>query len=226
MLAVNGCEIDNTPAVAAKGGSVAARRARPVYYGSFGGHLEQRAFDRQYVLQLTEGDPATGLHFTSYFGDLIRIKLRRRGWSSHDIEDICQETFLRVLQTLRRDGLQQPERLGAFVNSVSNNVMLEFCRSHRRTPTADEESSEPADGAISAEGALVSQERKDMVQSVLAELPEGDRRVLRMIFFDEAARDEVCAALNVDRDYLRVVLHRACAKFKVLAARTGAAAAF
>ena len=226
MLAVETRAALHSTAVNTPGVSIAAAPARNVYYGSFGGHLEQRAFDRQYVLQLTDGDPAVGRHFTSYFGDLVRIKLRRRGWSSHDIEDICQETFLRVLQTLRRGGLQQPERLGAFVNSVSNNVMLEFCRSHRRNPTADEEGSEPADAAISAEGALVSRERKDMVQSVLAELPEGDRQVLRMIFLDETARDEVCAALNVDRDYLRVVLHRACAKFKALAARTGAVAAF
>ena len=43
------------------------------------------------------------------------------------IEDIRQETFLRVLVTLRRKhGLEHPERLGAFVNSVCNNVFLEY----------------------------------------------------------------------------------------------------
>jgi hypothetical protein len=45
-----------------------------------------------------------------------------------------RETFTRVLTSLKRKGgLAVPETLGAFVNSVCNNVLLEMYRSGSRT---------------------------------------------------------------------------------------------
>lgn len=209
-----------------EGRSVASPRARTVYYRRFGNNVENRDFDAQYVKQLTEGDPSVEQHFTSYFGQLLRIKLRRRRWSTQDVEDIRQETFLRVLQTLRqKGGLEHPERLGAFVNAVCNNIILEFYRSHSRTETADLEESEAVDCAVDLDGALVAQETKKLVRGVLAELAEADQAVLRMVFLEEAGRDEICRKMQVDRGYLRVLLHRALMRFKVVAARSGALAA-
>jgi RNA polymerase sigma-70 factor (ECF subfamily) len=40
--------------------------------------------------------------------------------------------------------------------------------------------------------------------------------LLREIFLDERDKDEVCRDFGVDRDYLRVLLHRAKQSFKLL----------
>jgi RNA polymerase sigma-70 factor (ECF subfamily) len=182
--------------------------------------LDRRDFDAEYVRQLAEGDPSVERHFTSYFGDLIRIKLRRRGWSTHDVEDIRQETFLRVLQKLRRGELHQPERLGAFVNSVCNNIILEWYRTRTRNPGADPAENEPADCTIDMNGDLIAQERKKLVRIVLEGLPEADRAVLRMVFWEEVPREDICKTMKVDRAYLRVLLHRARMRFKALASES------
>jgi|SRR5215469_3105812 len=199
---------------------VAGQRTRRVYYASFGTGLDRREFDAEYVRQLAEGDPSVERHFTSYFGDLIRIKLRRRGWSTHDVEDIRQETFLRVLQKLRRGELLQPERLGAFVNSVCNNIVLEWYRTRTRNRGADPAENEPADRTIDMDGDLIAQERKKLVRIVLEELPEADRAVLRMVFWEEVPREDICKTMKVDRAYLRVLLHRARMRFKALASES------
>jgi RNA polymerase sigma-70 factor (ECF subfamily) len=47
-------------------------------------------------------------------------------------------------------------------------------------------------------------------------LPERDRRLLREVFLEERDKDEVCRDFGVDRDYLRVLLHRAKQSFKSL----------
>ena len=203
---------------------VATRWARTVYYGGSGILMERRDFDAQYVRQLTEGEASVERHFVSYFGELVRIKLCRRNWSRQDIEDIRQETFLRVFETLRhKGGLEHPERLGAFVNAVCNNVTQEFCRSHARHGSgANPAVNEPVDRAIDMEGALVAEERKKLVQKVLAGLAEADRDVLRMMFLEETTREQICQEKNIDRDYLRVLLYRARARFRQLAAMSGA----
>ncbi len=47
-------------------------------------------------------------------------------------------------------------------------------------------------------------------------MPTRDRELLRAIFLQEKEKDEVCAQFGVDREYLRVLLHRAKDKFRVL----------
>lgn len=182
--------------------------------------MEKQDFDAQYVSRLTEGDASVEDHFITYFGEFLRIKLRRRGWVSHEIEDIRQETFLRVLQVLRQKrGLEHPERLGAFVNSVCNNIILEFTKVRARHPVFDPAEYEPMDHTIDMDGSLLAEENKKMVRVILGELPEADCKLLRMVFLEEADRDEICRIMNVDRGYLRVLLHRALTKFKSLVNR-------
>ena len=200
--------------------------AAAIQGGTSGEKVEKQEFDAHYVRRLTEGDVSVETHFAHYFGEFLSIKLRRRGWNTHEIEDIRQETFLRVLRVLRqKQGLEHPERLGAFVNSVCNNIILEFYKTRARHPAFDPEGNEPIDRTIDMDGRLLADENKNMVRVILGELPEADRRLLQMIFLEEADRDEVCRTMNVDRGYLRVLLHRALSRFKGLADKGKQAAA-
>ena len=95
--------------------------------------MEFFAFDASYLDKLRAGDAHIEEHFVNYFSELIRIKLRSRLNSRESIEDVRQETFVRVLSLLRGEGgLRQPDRLGPFVNSVCNNVLLEHYRSPKK----------------------------------------------------------------------------------------------
>ena len=210
----------------AKLGTVILRRRRITPWVAAGIGLQRQDFDGQYVARLTAGDPGTELHFISYFSELLRIKLRRQCRDAAEADDIRQETFLRVLQTLRqKGGLERPESLGAFVNSVCNLIVLESYRSRARNPGVDITENEPLDQAIDMDGALIAEERKKMVREILDEMPEADRKLLQMLFFQEKSREEICALMNVDRGYLRVLLHRALGRFRLAASAPRARAA-
>jgi RNA polymerase sigma-70 factor (ECF subfamily) len=182
---------------------------------SFRGSVKLVAFDQEYVRLLTEGDPETEQHFVSYFGSLIRIKMRSRLRSPQLVEEVRQETFLRVLTTLRRKGgLQHPERLGAFVNTVCNNVYLETIRSESRTNPYPHENFDAVDTRVNVESEFVTGETKKQVEAVLARLPAKHRDLLRMVFLEEKDKSEVCREMNVERSYLRVLIHRAKSCFR------------
>jgi RNA polymerase sigma-70 factor, ECF subfamily len=177
--------------------------------------VEFVTFDQEYVRQLTEGHPETERHFVTYFSELIRLKLRSKLRSAHLVEEVRQETLLRVLTTLRRkDGLQHPERLGAFVNTVCNNVMMESIRAETRTAPYPEEGFDPVDRRVDPESELVTEERKKIAKDVLAGLPAKQQELLRMVFLEEEDKEQVCKKLNVDREYLRVLIHRAKESFR------------
>lgn len=175
--------------------------------------MERQAFDQEYVSRLTRGDTETERHFASYFGDLLLIKLRARIRSPQLVEDARQETFLRVLNVLRKKGgIEHPERLGAFVNSVCENVLCEFFRSDSRYQQLPENAAEPVDEGAHADSGFVTTERKAVVRQVLEKLADTDREILRMLFLEEKDKDEVCRHFRIDRDYLRVRVHRALAR--------------
>jgi RNA polymerase sigma-70 factor, ECF subfamily len=178
--------------------------------------LQFQAFDAGYVKSLCAGDSVTQAHFVGYFSDLLLVKLRSRLKSPQAVEDVRQETFARVFTVLRRDGgLRQPECLGAFVNTVCNHVLFEHYRSSSRSePLEDESRPElPAQGA-NALDIVTAGQIKDKVREILLDLPLRDRSLLKAVFLDERDRDEVCREFGVDRDYLRVLLHRAKQEFK------------
>ena len=179
--------------------------------------MQFHEFNESYLERLCSGDFRTESHFVAYFSELIQLKLRSRVKSPQTVEDLRQETFTRVFTTLRSQGIRQPERLGAFVNSVCNNVLLEHYRSaSRENPVEEEEGANIPDPSLDVVSILSHKEMEQKVRQVLDELSERDRRLLREIFLEERDKDAVCRDFGVDRDYLRVLLHRAKQSFKAV----------
>jgi RNA polymerase sigma-70 factor (ECF subfamily) len=190
-------------------------------HGLAGGHtiaplqLKRFDFDRAYLDRLVAGDPETEQHFAKYFGDLLALKLRSRLRSAALVDDARQETFRRVLTTLKeRGGLSSAESLGAFVNSVCNNVLFEFYRAGARAMPLPDDHDPADDRGPGVEGRLMAAEERQRVQLALEGLPQKEKDLLRWLFFEERDKDEICRELNVDRDYLRVLVHRAKAQFR------------
>lgn len=156
-------------------------------------------------------DPNTERHFTQYFGDLLTLKLRARLRSRVLVEDARQETFVRVLAALKqRGGLDRAETLGAFVNSVCNNVLFELYRSEKRhAPPPDDVPERPDADEADAETDLMAAEARAQVRRALERLPAKEQELLRWLFLEERDKDEICRQLKIGRDYLRVLLFRA-----------------
>jgi RNA polymerase sigma-70 factor, ECF subfamily len=179
--------------------------------------LQFFAFDAAYLERLRSGDARTEEHFVRYFGELIQLKLRSRLSSREAIEDVRQETFVRVLVLVRSaNGLREPDRLGAFVNSVCNHVLLEHYRSKNKTESFLDSDAEATlvNHDPSALSLLETKDAQRIVHQILKEMTDRDRRLLQSVLLEERDKDEVCNEFGITRDYLRVLVHRAKQSFK------------
>lgn len=173
--------------------------------------MELFPFDDDYVRRLREGDRDTAAHFHAYFRDLLLLKLRRRLASIDAIDEVRQEVFARCFEHLGE--LREARKLGAFVNSICNRVLMEYYRAEARTEALSDDATEIAD-ATDESASLDSARNVQRVRRVLGAMPERDAEILRAVFLEEGDKDEVCRRFEIDRDYLRVLLHRAKEKFK------------
>ena len=187
--------------------------------------LEFFQFDADYVRRLTEGDAETERHFVCYFSPLLLIKLKQRLRSREQLEDLRQEVFLRVFRSLRQGtGLQYPERLGAYVHSICNIVVLEYLRGKSKPEHWYERVEEQRDPGACFERELVNEEQGRQMRSLINGMALRDRLLICAIFLDERDKDEVCREQGVGRAYLRVLLCRAKKRFRQLLAETQATA--
>ena len=154
----------------------------------------------------------------AYFSELIQLKLRSRLRSPQAIEDVRQETFTRVFAALhggKSPPARPPRRLcklhvqQRFARALPCLIPRQFAR--RRRSGGDF----PAI-SIDLLGALAAKQLGEKIREILEEMPERDRRLLREVFLEERDKDAVCRDFGVDRDYLRVLLHRAKLSFKSL----------
>jgi RNA polymerase sigma-70 factor, ECF subfamily len=172
--------------------------------------MEFFTFDDDYVRRLREGDRVTEEHYEQYFKLFLTMKLLRRHVPVDEIGDIIQDVHLRVYAGLRgENGIRDGSRFGAYVNSICNFIVLE----RNRRPDRHEEIDE-VDAGVDLLRELETKETKERVQRTLRSLGKRDEQILRDLFIDELDKDEICGKHGVDRNYLRVLVHRALEKFR------------
>lgn len=173
-------------------------------------------FDEAYIHSLQNQESETESHFIAYFSRAIQAKLRARLRYPDLVEDVSQETFKRLFTHFRSGkSLNNPASLPAFVHVVCHNVMLEMLRFQKRHEYLEEDAPEPPDPGPDPEYQMVTSERREGVRKLLEQLPDKDQELLRRLL-EGQDRDVVARALRVDRDYLRVLLHRALERYKAL----------
>ena len=176
--------------------------------------MDFNGFDAGYLEGLAAGDPAVERHFSEYFGELLLIVLRARQYRRDVINDIRQETLMRVLKAVRGGEIRDPRCFRGYVHSVCKNVIREFGRSEWRTSVRADDCPEPADDRVDSEREMVTREMQALVREVIAGMPAKDRQLLSAVL-EERAPAEICREFGIDANYLRVRMYRAREKFRL-----------
>ena len=146
----------------------------------------------------------------------LRLKLRYKvlyhvGHGCADVDDLVQESLARFIRAGQRQQIRNTEELGAFLNGVCRNVILEYRRRMRREPNLDQDMPIP-DTGIRPEAEIL--EMRDAIDNGLAELAERDRAILRSLDLEGREKDEICQEWNMSDAQFRVVLFRAKERFR------------
>ena len=64
--------------------------------------MEQTPFNPDDLARLKQQEPETERHFVTHFTSVLQSRLRFRLRSRQMIDDVCQETLLRVILHVRR----------------------------------------------------------------------------------------------------------------------------
>jgi RNA polymerase sigma factor (sigma-70 family) len=148
----------------------------------------------------------------------LRRKLRfkvchRVGFACPDVDDIVQEAIVRFLKAAKEEKIHNIEATGAFLNGISQNVILEYRRKWNRDVVANEDPPEAVDRR-SAHSELF--EIHDAIVAGMQQLSARDREILKKFYFEERPKSEIVAKMGLTDETFRVVLCRAKERFRKL----------
>jgi RNA polymerase sigma-70 factor (ECF subfamily) len=172
------------------------------------------------IEDIDDRDFMESLYYT--YKRLIYSEIRKIVWEDWDVDDILQNTLLRLiakiplLRTLGRDQLVN------YIISTARNTALNFVRDKKRiTQFSFDESIDSLDAYRASDTALERLELIEMMQAVgdaWSRLDEKYKRVLELKYILEQSNEEIAKEFDIGPNSVRMLLTRARSKLKELMA--------
>ena len=151
--------------------------------------------------------------------------LRRRTGGDHGLlQDLVQETLLVVIQRLRGDGIDDPQKLAAFAAQTARNLAIASLRKaeRQRTDVDSEATDRNADPTQSVDRIASDLEAALAVRALLRELPQArDRLMLKRFYLDDHDKDLICQELDLSEAAFNQALSRARRRFRQILEERG-----
>lgn len=169
--------------------------------------------DTELVARIQNGHAESEATLYEKYSAKIYYLALRESRSPQDAEDVRAETFLRVLQSIRRDQVRSAVSLPAFIIGVTRNVLNEL---YARRRQAGEVVPLEAAGlaAPSHERLFLDREVQVAVQKTIERLKPRERAVLRMHFYEELPTEEIALRAEIAPERVRLVKSRALKHFR------------
>lgn len=158
-------------------------------------------------------DPITQRHafevIVKKYGEAIYWKIRRMVLTHEDADDILQNTFLKAWNGI--ENFQGKSNIYTWIYRIAVNEALDFLRKQKHL-------SEQNTGNIILSSNLIADryfngdEAQALLQEAISTLPEVQRAVFNMRYFDELKYSEISSILNTTEGALKASYHIAVRK--------------
>jgi len=118
-------------------------------------------------------------------------------------DDVFQDTFVKVIQTIKSKGYKDDGRFVQFAMRIAHNLVIDHFRKENRIPTVESSSEDynyidnvPITDHSVEQCMIVDQVHSDL-HRMIAFLPDEQREVLRMRIFDDMSFKDIADITNV-----------------------------
>ncbi len=159
---------------------------------------------------------------TSGMEDLYRIFSRGvrfylcRQLGPQELEDKVHDTFIIVVQALRRGDLRDATRLMGFVRTVVRRQVAAYIDNavqSRRQCLDTEAGALLAPSSTGPEENAILGQNADLMEKVLDGMSRRDREILTRFYLDEQPQDQICREMRLTETQFRLLKSRAKTRF-------------
>ena len=165
------------------------------------------ADDRRLVALVLDGDDAAFEYlFDRYHESIRRLFVQRMG-GANDVDDLLQETFIKVFINLHR--YSDNYTFGQWVYTIARNTFIDYMRRRQDDLPIDERFAAPASNAQTPEESVINLQQRTQIEHYLNRLAPRYRGLIVMRFFEEYSYEEIAAKLKLPLGTVKTQIHRA-----------------
>jgi len=151
--------------------------------------------------------------FIQQFQKPIYYYVRRMVISHEDADDLTQVVFIKAWKGL--DGFRGESKLSTWLYRIAHNECISFLRSSKRVLNVDVAEVEHALGAaLQADVLFSGDEIQARLQTAIALLPEKQKAVFIMRYYDELKYEEMAEITGTSVGALKASYHHAVQKIE------------
>jgi RNA polymerase sigma-70 factor (ECF subfamily) len=167
------------------------------------------------VLRIRAGDENGMEELYRIFSRGIRYYLCRQ-LGPQELDDKVHDSFLIVVQAIKRGDLREPDRLMGFIRTVVRRQVAAHIDEvvHSRREEVDMEvGSRIADRRRNPEQNLANRQKAELMRSVLMRLTPKDREILTRFYLEEQSQEQICQEMKLTETQFRLLKSRAKDRF-------------
>ncbi len=167
------------------------------------------------VQQIKAGNDDGMEQLYKLFSRGIRYYLCRQ-LGPQELEDKVHDTFLIVVNAIKRGDLREPERLMGFVRTVVRRQVAAYIEQavHNRREQAELETGiSVVDRKQNPEQEAIVKQKAELMKSALDALSQRDRDILIRFYIQEQPQEQICREMSLTETQFRLLKSRAKAKF-------------
>lgn len=168
-----------------------------------------------FVLRLAAGERTAVEHTYLLLQEIVGQHLRSP-LPEHDPEDIIQELFPHLMESLRNGALRDPNALRGYLHSVvRNQIATRFQRLNGRRRVVVDSYYAPAESATTSddpEQDLLNRERCALLARGLGRLQHRDSELLTRFYLRGEGHEQICLEMHLTATQFRLYKSRAKAK--------------
>lgn len=117
-------------------------------------------------------------------------------------DDIFQDTFIKVIKTLKSNAYNEEGKFLPWVMRIAHNLSIDYYRHIKKMPMQRETEEFSifnfmTDVSLNVEGKLIENQVENDIQKLIEELPEDQKEVVKMRFYDDLSFKEIADATGV-----------------------------
>lgn len=172
---------------------------------------------RELAERIGQGDPAAEETLARRYGRQLEFMLRRQVREASLAADMAQDALLILIERLRGPGLDDPDKLVAFLHQTACNLARGEARTYYRRNTHPDPSAlalaevnEPL-----LEDLLAREQLGAITRQLLEELGQPrDRELLRRFYLGDESKEQLCADFQISPAHFDRIHFRARQRFR------------
>ena len=145
-----------------------------------------------------------------HFKEPLYWQIRRMVLSHDDADDVLQNTFIKAWLGIA--GFRGDAQLSTWLFRIASNETISFLQQRRQQLSLDEEGVGSVAATLQGDPYFDGDETERQLQEAIAQLPDRQRQVFNMKYFDEMKYEDISRVLGTSVGALKASYHHAVKK--------------